>query len=63
VDHTNKSTTPVDYPLSTKPRAPGPRESQHQGEDEYAEHSVFVFDIEDMALVGHPDEGRKQPHP
>jgi hypothetical protein len=57
------STTPVDYPPNRKPDAPDPLESQHRAEDQYAEHSVFVFDIEDMALVGHPDEGRKQPHP
>jgi hypothetical protein len=62
VDHKNISTTPVDYSLNRKPNAPDPRESQHQAEDQHAEHSVFVFDIEDMALVGHPDEERKQPH-
>jgi hypothetical protein len=61
VDRMNISTTPVDYPPNTKPNAPDPRESQHQAEDQHAEPSVFVFDIEDMALVGHPDEERKQP--
>jgi hypothetical protein len=62
VDHRNISTTPVDYPRDRKPYAPDPRESQHKAEDQHAEHCVFVFDIEDMVLVGRPDDGRKWPH-
>jgi hypothetical protein len=62
VDRKNIFTTPVDHPLNAKPYAPGPRESQRQAEDQDAEDSVFVFDIEDTALVGYPDDGRKRAH-
>jgi hypothetical protein len=62
VDHKDTLTTPVDYRLNTKPYATDPRESQHRAQDQHAEDSIFVFDIEDMALLGHPDDGGKRPH-
>jgi hypothetical protein len=62
VDHKNTSTTPVDHPLNRKPSATDPRESHHRAQDQHAEDSVFVFDIEDMALVGHSDDWGKRPH-
>ena len=63
MDDTNIiATTPEERRLMTRLYGADPREDGRQPEDQGAEDSAFVFDIEDMALVGRPDDGRRWPH-
>jgi hypothetical protein len=61
-DTTTMTTTPEERRLIRRLYGPDPREDGRQPEDQRSEDSSFVFDIEDMALVGRPDDGRHWPH-
>jgi hypothetical protein len=57
------TTTPEEHRLRTRLRGGADaRENGRQPQERRAEDSAFVFDVEDMALVGRPDDRRRWPH-